>query len=325
MRALVLSQPGPVASLTICEVQNPHPKQGQVRVSVKAVGLNPVDYKLAGRGNPLWKFPHILGLDVAGIIDEIGEGVVDWSIGDRVLYHGDLTQPGGFAEYAITTAHTIAKIPDSISFTDAAALPCAGLTAYQGIVRRLNICNDQIVWVQGGAGGVGGYGIQICKSKNAKVITTCSSQNKEYVTSLGADHVIDYQTENILDRIQEITNGRGVDAVQSAVDVHTANQGVKGLCFGGGISCIAGLPSLSEETFEKAISIHRIALGGAHTSNNFNAQTDLAYMANELIALVVNGHVDPMITEQIKLEDIPKGLEQLETRHFRGKIVAEIE
>ena len=85
------------------------------------------------------------------------------------------------------------------------------------------------------------------------------------------------------------------------------------------------MPSLSEETFEKAISIHRIALGGAHTSNNFNAQTDLAYMANELIALVVNGHVDPMITEQIKLEDIPKGLEQLETRHFRGKIVAEIE
>ena len=325
MRALILNQPGPVASLTTCEMQDPHPKQGQIRVSVKAVGLNPVDYKLAGRGNPFWEFPHILGLDVAGVIDELGEDVENWRIGDRVFYHGNLTQPGGFADYAITTAHTIARIPDSVSFTDAAALPCAGLTAYQGIVRRLNIRKDQTIWIQGGAGGVGGYGIQICKARAANVITTCSIQNEEYVKSLGADHVIDYQNEDVLDRIQEITNGRGVDAVQSAVDIDTANQGIQGLCFGGGISCIAGLPSLSEKTFEKAISVHKIALGGAHISNNYDAQTDLANMAKELMSLVVDGEVNPMVTDLIKLEDIPKGLERLETRHVKGKIVAEIE
>tara|TARA_B100001250_G_scaffold76730_2_gene62867 strand:- start:4371 stop:5348 length:978 start_codon:yes stop_codon:yes gene_type:complete len=324
MRALVLNQPGPVTSLTICEMQDPHPRPGQLRVSVEAVGLNPVDYKLAGRGNPLWEFPHILGLDVAGVIDEIGEGIEEWSIGDRIFYHGDLTQPGGFADYAITTAHTIARIPDSVSFTDAAALPCAGLTAYQGIVRRLNIRKDQTIWIQGGAGGVGGYGIQICKSKKAKIITTCSKQNEEHVKSLGADHVIDYQNEDVLDRIQEITNGRGVDAVQSAVDVDTANQGIQGLCFGGGISCIAGLPSLSEETFEKAISVHKIALGGAHVSNNYHAQIDLGNMARELIALMNDGKIDPMVTDLIKLEGIPEGLGRLETRHVRGKIVAVI-
>ena len=324
MRALVLNQPGPVTSLNICEMPEPHPQSGQLRVSVEAVGLNPVDYKLAGRGNPSWKFPHILGLDVAGVIDEIGDGVEQWKVGDRIFYHGDLTQPGGFADYAITSAHTVAGIPDSVSFTDAAALPCAGLTAYQGIVRRLNVSENQTVWIQGGAGGVGGYGMQICKSRKATVITTCSAKNEEYVKALGADHVIDYQNEDVLVRIRQITNGRGVDAVQSAVDNDTADQGVKGLCFGGSISCIAGLPPLSEETFGKAISVHKIALGGAHTSNNHDAQTDLANMAKELIALVVDGHVNPMVTDLIDLKDIPKGLGRLETRHVRGKIVAKL-
>ena len=123
MRALVLNQPGPVTSLNICEMPEPHPESGQLRVSVEAVGLNPVEYKLAGRGNPSRKIPPNLGLDVAGVIDEIGDGGEQWKVGDRIFYHGDLTQPGGFADYAITSARrkrpkkdtqSTTKIPPSV-------------------------------------------------------------------------------------------------------------------------------------------------------------------------------------------------------------------
>src|SRR5512144_1034312 len=111
------------------EAPEPSPAQGDIRVAVHAVGLNPVDYKIARMGHPDWRFPHILGLDVAGVVDAIGASVSQWQLGDWVFYHGDLSKPGGFAEFAVTTAHTVARIPDGMSFVDAASLPW-GLTAY---------------------------------------------------------------------------------------------------------------------------------------------------------------------------------------------------
>ena len=322
MRALILNRPGPVDTLRVDSLPDPQPGDGEIRVRVAAVGLNPVDYKLAGRGNPAWRFPHILGLDVVGTVEAVGKGVDQWAVGDRVFYHGDLTKPGGFAECAITTAHTVARIPESVSFVDAAAIPCAGFTAYQGLVRKLHVQAGQTVWVQGGAGGVGGYGIQICANAGASVITTASEQNFDHVKHLGASHAIDYQSEDVVVRIMEITDGRGVDAVLAAVDADNANQGVEVLAFGGGISCIAGLPTLSEQTFAKSISLHRISLGAAHQSNNRDAQLDLARMAGEMIALVADKKIDPMVEQVIALEQIPDALAQLEGRHVRGKIVA---
>lgn len=324
MKALLLNETGPVGNLRVGELSLPEPGEGEIRVKVRSVSLNPVDYKLAGRGHPDWSWPHVLGLDVAGEVDAVGDGVDEFFAGDRVFYHGDLSKPGGFAEYAITTAHTTAAIPGGVSFNDAAAIPCAGLTAYEAVVRRLNVQPGHIVWMQGGAGGVGGFGIQICRNIGATVITTASAKNHDFVKSLGADHAIDYNTEDVVDRIMEITGGRGVDGVLGAVDPATADQGIEVLAFRGGIACVAGLPTLKPETFIGAKSIHQVAYGGAHTSNNRDAQVDLASMASEMIALVAEGKIDPMISQVISLEEIPEGLAQLETRHVRGKIVAEI-
>ena len=265
----------------------------------------------------------MLGLDVAGSVDAIGSDVVQWRIGDRVFYHGDLTKPGGYAEYAITTAHTTAKIPDNVSFTEAAAIPCAGLTAYEAVIRRLDVQPEHTVWMQGGAGGVGGFAVQISKNIGATVITTASGRNHEFVKSLGADHVIDYRTEHVVNTIMSITNGRGVDRVLGAVDVNTANEGVEVLKFRGGIACVAGMPTITDTTFAGAKSIHNIAYGGAHTSTNRSAQFDLANMASEMIALVSDKKIDPMIEQTITMEEIPEGLAQLEGRHVKGKIVAE--
>ncbi len=324
MKALLLNQPGPVSDLNIGELPTPEPEPNEIRVKVHAVSLNPVDYKLAGRGNDNWTWPHVLGLDVAGVVDAVGSDVVQWKPGDRVFYHGDLTRSGGFAEYATTTAHTTAKIPNSISFAEAAAIPCAGLTAYEAVVRRLDVQPEHTVWMQGGAGGVGGFAIQICAHIGATVITTASEHNHEFVKSFGADHAIDYNNENVVKAIMAITNGRGVDRVLGAVDTNTANEGIEVLKFRGGLACVAGMPTITDTTFAGAKSIHNIAYGGAHTSTNRAAQLDLARMAEEMITLVADKKIDPMIEQTISLEEIPEGLAQLQTRHVKGKIVAEI-
>ena len=324
MKALLLDKPGPVSDLRVGELPTPEPGPNEIRVKVHTVSLNPVDYKLAGRGNDNWTWPNVLGLDVAGVVDAVGSEVDLWEAGDRVFYHGDLSKPGGFAEYAITTAHTTARIPDSISFAEAAAIPCAGLTAYEAVTRRLDIQPGHTVWMQGGAGGVGGFAVQICANIGATVITTASAHNHEFVKSLGADHVIDYNSENVVETIMSITGGLGVDRVLGAVDVNTANQGIEVLNFRGGIACVAGMPTVDDTTFAGAKSIHNIAYGGAHSSTNRTAQLDLARMAEEMIALVADKKIDPMIEQTIGLADIPEGLAQLETRHVKGKIVAEI-
>jgi len=324
LKALLLDKPGAITSLRAGDIADPMPSEGEIRVKVEALGLNPVDYKQAGRGNDAWSYPHLLGLDVAGTVDAVGQGVDQWQVGERVFYHGDLTKAGGFAEYAITTAHTTARIPDSVSYVDAAAIPCAGLTAYQGIVRKLKVQAGQTVWVQGGAGGVGGYGVQLCASIGATVITTASKRNFEHVKGLGATHVINYNSEDVVARIMEITDGRGLDAAQAAVDAESANQGIEALAFGGAISLIAGLPDLEEEIFDKAISIHKIALGAAHHSNNRDAQLDLARMADEMISMIADGTVDSMVERVVGFDEIPASLAEIEERHVRGKIVAEI-
>jgi NADPH:quinone reductase len=324
MKALLLDKPGPVSELYVGELPTPEPGANEIRVEVHAVSLNPVDYKLAGRGNDNWSWPHVLGLDVAGVVDAVGSAVDKFKTGDRVFYHGDLSKPGGFAEYAITTAHTTAAIPEGVSFAEAAAIPCAGLTAYEAVVRRLDVQPEHTVWMQGGAGGVGGFGVQICANIGATVITTASAKNHEFVKSLGADHAIDYNTENVVAAIMEITDGLGVDRVLGAVDANTADEGIEVLKYRGGIATISGMPTLNDDTFASAKSLHNIAYGGAHSSTNVAAQIDLASMAEEMIALVAAGKIDAMIEQTIGLEDIPAGLAQLETRHVKGKIVAEI-
>ena len=323
MKALLLSAAGPISNLSVGELPLPEPGPNEIRVKVHAVSLNPVDYKTAGRGNDAWNYPHVLGLDVAGVVDAVGSDVEQWNPFDRVFYHGDLNKAGGYAEYAITTAHTTARIPENVSFADAAAIPCAGLTAYEAVVRRLDVQPEHTVWMQGGAGGVGGFAIQICKNIGATVITTASAHNHDFVKSLGADHAIDYNTENVVERIMEITNGLGVDRVLGAVDVNTANEGVEVLKFRGGIACVAGMPTIDDTTFAGAKSIHNIAYGGAHPSTNKAAQVDLASMAEEMIALVADKKIDTMIEQTITMEDIPEGLAQLQTRHVKGKIIAE--
>jgi NADPH2:quinone reductase len=326
MKALLLDHPGSPDTLYVSEVPEPQPAAGEVRVNVHAAGLNPADYKFAQRGVSRWKYPHILGLDVAGVIDAVGEGVSQWQVGDAVYYHGDLSKPGGFAESAIASAHAISPLPEQVSFNEAAALPCAGFTAYQALHRKLHVESGQTILVQGGAGGVGGFAVQLAAAAGLQVIATCSAENAEWVRQLGAAAVLDYHTEDIPLKVHEITQGRGVDAIVDTVGSATATVGLDILAFGGGIACIAALPDLSHfHSFGKALSVHDIALGGAYVSGDRIAQEELAHLGQKLGALVSDRTISPMLQEVIGLEDIPEALTRLSQRHVRGKIVAQIQ
>ncbi|MDX2272983.1 MAG: zinc-binding dehydrogenase [Cyanobacteriota bacterium] len=325
MQAWVLDQPGSPSSLRLAEVPRPQPLPHQVQVNVYAVGLNPVDYKLAATGHPNWAYPFILGLDVAGVISDIGSAVTDWQVGEAVYYHGDLSQPGGFAEYALTTAHTLAPLPGGLSYPAAAAVPCAGWTAYQALYRKLHIQAGQTILVHGGAGGVGGFAVQLAALAGLRVFSTCSTHNHDYVRGLGAAEVIDYRHEDVGARVLDLTDGRGVDAIVDTVSRASATAGLHWLAYGGGIACVADLPDIEQiPPFTKAFSVHEIALGAAHLSGDPLAPLDLARMGREMGSLLTQGKISPMLEQVVDFQGIPTALEHLAHHHPRGKIVAQL-
>ena len=322
MRALLLDAPGSPSTLRHAELPVPEPGPGQVRVRVEACGLNPVDYQVAAGGHPDWSWPHVLGLDVAGTVDAVGAGVTELPPGQRVAYHGDLRAPGGFAEYALADATTLARVPDALEPVVAAALPCAGVTAHQAVVRRLRVAAEHTVLVTGGAGGVGGYAVQLAALAGARVIATASAGNAEHLRKLGADEVVDYRAEDVHARVRELTEGRGVDAIVDTVGPDSATAGLALLVHGGGVAAVAGRPDLTAVApFGIAPSVHEIALGAAYSHGDERARAALSSTLTELFALVGDGRLDPMVARTLTLDEVPAGLTELAGRHVRGKLV----
>lgn len=198
-RAITINQYGGSEGLDEEVVNLPNLKADQVLVQVKATSINPIDWKLReGYLKQMfdWEFPIILGWDVAGIITSVGEGVTDWKVGDRVFARPATTRFGTYADYTIVDTTLLAEIPANVSFEDAAAVPLAALTAYQGLFNHGHLQKNEKVLIHAGAGGVGTYAIQLAKAYGAKVYTTASKKNHELLYQLGAEKVIDYHDEN---------------------------------------------------------------------------------------------------------------------------------
>jgi NADPH2:quinone reductase len=326
MKAILLNAPGPPSSLQIGESKDPVPSTEEVLVRVHAAALNPVDFKMAAVGSDLWSYPHVLGVDAAGVIEKIGPKVIDWQPGDRVFYHTTWRRPGTYAELNVVPSHTIARIPESVNYIDAAALPCAGLTAYSSLHRRLHCRSGDLVLVHSGSGGVGGFAIQLAKRVGAIVVTTCSAANAEYVRRLGADEVIDYRHEDVFERAREIAGSRLFDSVVDTIGPKNRVDNLRLLAPEGGVAFIAGIPDLSGiDDLPYSIAIHDIGLGGVLVAPQFRRQQeDLAKMASELITLLQRGEIHSTVSQVISLGEIPRSLATLAQRHVRGKIVAQV-
>src|SRR5215213_2998602 len=198
-------------------VERPHPGPGEVQVRVVAAGTNPVDAKFRADGSSAgFETPIILGLDVSGVVEEVGPGVTDLAPGDEVYYTPEVFGPrsnGSYAEYHVAKAEIVAKKPASLSHEEAAAVPLAGGTAYEAIVRRLAMQVGETVLIHGGAGGVGSFAVQIAKASGARVLATAGTENQDTLRELGVDVPIDYTSEDVFEVALDDTGGEGVDAV----------------------------------------------------------------------------------------------------------------
>ncbi|MCH4825525.1 NADP-dependent oxidoreductase [Planococcus halocryophilus] len=206
MKAIVIDQYGEKNVLTEREVEKPSIQEDQVLVEIHATSINPIDWKVrAGYLKDMlpFEFPIILGWDAAGIIVEKGSKVTNFEIGERVFTRPATTNQGTYAEYVPVDENLLAKMPASMSFEEAAAIPLAGLTAWQCLVDFGGVKKDDKVLIHAGAGGVGNFAIQIAKSLGAYVTTTASEKNDAFVKSLGADRVINYKTEEFSEMLED--------------------------------------------------------------------------------------------------------------------------
>ncbi|WP_421385140.1 NADP-dependent oxidoreductase [Bacillus salacetis] len=307
MKAIVINQYGGKDVLQESELEKPAIGDDQVLVEVHATSINPIDWKLReGYLKEMlpFEFPIILGWDVAGIIADTGKNVDSFKKGDRVFARPATTNRGTYAEYTAVDAHLLAKMPDEMSYADAAAIPLAGLTAWQCLVDFGKVKQGEKVLIHAGAGGVGIYAIQIAKSFGAEVVTTASEKNIEFLKSLGADRVINYKEEDFSEILQD------VDFVLDSIGGDVQTSSYKVLKKNGKLVSIVSPPD--EEEAKK----HNVNAGFLWLEPNGEQLKKLAdaYSA---------GNLKPVIGSTFKLgeEAIQEAHALSETHHARGKIV----
>jgi NADPH:quinone reductase-like Zn-dependent oxidoreductase len=302
MRAVRFHDYGPASVLVIDEIDRPEPAPGEVLIHVHSAGVNPIDWKM--RAGYLKQFmpvtlPHTPGLDVAGTVESVGDGVTDFSIGDRVFGRGK----GAYAEYAVAPVATIARIPAGVSFEQAATLHVGGVTAWLALFDTAHLEAGQRVLIQGGAGGVGAIAVQLAHWKGAYVIATSSTANVDFVRSIGADEVIDYTSVNVEDAVHDVDVV--LDTVGGEVTAHSWS-----LLKPGGI--LVTVVGTADPEIATARGVRTAAIGRPPETRPF---------LEELGALVASGELKPEIQRVYPLGDAAEAQAASETGHGRGRIL----
>jgi NADPH:quinone reductase-like Zn-dependent oxidoreductase len=292
---------GPGGILSVQTRPVPQPGAGEVLIKVRAAGVNPVDWKAAGRR--LGKVP---GTDVAGIIDTLGAGVSGWKPGDAVL--GMARNSGSYAEYAVIPLASLARKPKSLTFEQAAGVPIAGETAYRALHEAGGIAPGQSVLIHGAAGGVGSAAVQIAKAAGARVIGTASPNNHEFLKSLGAAEVIDYRSQRFEDVVKD------VDLVLNTADADTSARSVAIVKPGGILVSIVGPPNPAACVAAKIRCARPDRERGVPTA-------DLLARVGELADA---GKFHVFIEETFSMADAGKAWEMSRAGHTRGKLIIRV-
>ena len=295
------------------EMPKPEPKGKEVLVKVYATSANPVDYKIRkGFFGEMFKLPIILGFDVSGIVEAVGEKVTDFKIGDEVYYMPRINgTPGAYAEYHLAEEEIISKKPKNISHTESASFPLACGTAWDALIDRTKVKLGETVLIHAGAGGVGVYAIQLAKLCGAYVYTTCSAKTFDLVKKLGADKIIDYKKEDFVKVVMKDTNNKGVDVIFDTVGGEVLTKSIDAVKPFGRIASIVRVGASLEKAYLKNISLHFVFV----QSNRQKLDT--------MRELIENGQLKPVIDSVLPLSDVPKAHEKLEAGGVRGKIVLE--
>lgn len=310
MRAIAIQQFGGVEELQLRSLPIPTPNAGEVLIQIVASGINPVDVLLregfASGSKP--KFPIIMGVDLSGIVISVGSGVSELKPGDAVYAHK--RGNGTYAEYAVLPAEWVAHKPTTLKHTQAAAVPCVALTAYQALTEVLQLQAGETILITGGAGGVGSMAVQIAVNLNAHVIATASSRNHSFLKELGVSEVIDYNTTDFVKAVRSRHPNR-VDAVFTTLGSETKYRSIKAVKDGGRLVWIS-----SEEpkgpTTERGIK-----------GTMFYARADAKSLDN-ISALINAGKLKPFIEDVLALEQAKEAQQRVASGRVRGKLVLEV-
>jgi NADPH:quinone reductase-like Zn-dependent oxidoreductase len=305
MKAIYIEQPGGPEVLQYGDRPDPVAGPGQIVVDTCAASVNGVDWRvragLYGKG----PYPLILGRDFSGVVSALGDGVTDLRAGDEVFGVLETGREGAYAEKIAIGAAIVAKKPPALSHVNAAALALTGLTALVAVEDTLKLTSGETILIQGGAGGVAGFAIQLAKHLGARVITTASAANVAYLRDLGADDVIDYNTTDFTTALS------GCDAVFDTVGGDVAMRSFAVLKSGGRAAFIASGPTAPAPPRADVSSL-RPAVG-----------RDRAHL-DRVAALYVAGVVR---APEVRVYDLARAAEALrvsEGRHFRGKLVLKV-
>jgi NADPH:quinone reductase-like Zn-dependent oxidoreductase len=319
MQAIVSTEYGPPERLRLVEIEKPAPEPGGVLIRVRAASVNPYDWHVL-RGEPyvgrvmgmgLRRPAEIRrGIDTAGTVEAVGENVTGLRPGDDVFGRCS----GSFAEYALGAAETLVAKPARLSFAEAAAIPVAGVTALQSLHDRGEVHAGQSVLINGAAGGVGTFAVQIAKTLGAHVTGVCSTRNVELVRSLGANEVVDYTVDDFgrsarrYDVILDTVGNRSLRDLRRAL----APRGTLVVVGGGGGRILGPVSQLA-----RALVLARLVRQQVKPLMAQVRKADLMLLKQ----LVEDGKVTPVIDRSYPLRDTAEAVRYLEGGHARGKVV----
>ena len=304
MKAVYIEKFGGPEVLKYGELPDPVAKPGEVVVDVHAASVNGADWKVRAGDYKQSTFPLGLGRDFSGIVSAAGAGA-DLKVGDAVFGVLEGGREGAYAEKLVTKATIIAKKPDALSHVDAAALALIGLTALVSVEDTLKLKRGETILIQGGAGGVASFAIQLAKHIGARVITTTSTANLDYVRSLGPDQVIDYKTQDFTKLVKD------VDAVFETVGGDVAMQSFSVLKPGGRAAFIA--------SGGKAPTPPRSDVTALRPAVN-RTRAHMERVAD----LYQKGAIRPPEVKLYRLSQVAEAQRVSEGRHFRGKLVFQV-
>lgn len=325
MRAARIHAYGGPEELRVEEAPQPEPGPRDVLVEVHAASVNPIDCKMRGgamRGILRYRRPFALGLDLSGVVVEVGRKVERLKVGDEVYASPNQRQIGTYAEYAVVDERHTGRKPTNLTHAEAAGIPLAGLTAWDCLVP---LKAGQRVLILAGSGGVGTLAIQLAKERGAHVITTCSARNEQLVRELGADEVIDYRQQEFTDVVS------GLDMVLDALGCWSESRRV--LRRGGHLrSIVSGLPQATKRygPYLGPLSVGlRMAsfkltsiLLGVRTKNVL--RTPSAANLDELTRRIEAGTLAPVVDRTVPLDEIAEAHRYSESGRARGKIAIAI-
>lgn len=329
MKAMIIREFGGVEVFEQAQLAKPEVKAGHVLVRVAATSVNTVDMMIREMGEALPfspKAPAVLGMDFAGTVEAIGEGVDQFAIGDQVFgCAGGLADiPGALAEYMLADVNLIAHKPNNISMREAAALPLVGITAYEGL-QRAGIRQGQQVLVHGGAGGVGHVAIQLANHFGAKVFATGSkAEQLALIEELGAS-AINYQRESVAQYVDKHTQGAGFDIVYDSVGGANLTNSIEATKLNGQIATTVSLLELDLSMVHlKGLSLHVVFMLIPMIYNQ--GREAHGKILTELAQIVEAGALTPVLDEkQFSLSDVGAAHSHLANGQTIGKVVIDIE